>query len=178
MCGAARLRRRFVSSRTHDEYAGRQYLTAPPVPAEVIVNVLERWSTAAIIVVGLSCAAPGMRGTADPCAEVNVPLEPPDTVPTWFQDDSSFSESPPHLLKHIIVVMFQPGTPAADRQSAINRVCGQVVGGWRSQLPERNAYAVQVPDGGDERRLDEMVEELRKLPQIRSAASTVRRWPQ
>lgn len=150
----------------------------PPVLAEVIVNVLERWSTAAIIGVGLSCAAPALRGTAGPCAKAHVPSEPPDTVPAWFQDDSSFSESLPHRLKHIIVVMFQPGTQAADRQSAIDRVCGQVVGGWRSQLAERNAYAVQVPDGGDERRLDQLVEQLRKLPQVRSATSTVRRWPQ
>lgn len=142
------------------------------------MNVLERWSTAAVIGVDLSCAAQAMRSTADPCAEADVPSEPPDMVPAWFQDYSSFSESSPHLLKHVIVVMFQPNTTAADRRSALNRVCGQVVGGWRSQLPERNAYAVQVPDGGDERRLHELVEELRKLPQVRSAASTVRRSPQ
>lgn len=123
-------------------------------------------------------AAPGMRGSADPCAEVNVPSEPPDTVPAWFQDDSSYSESPPHYLKHIIVVKFQPGTQAADRQSAINRVCGRVVGGWRSRSPDRGAYAVQVPDGGEEKRFDEFIEELRKLPHVRSATSTVRRWPQ
>jgi hypothetical protein len=142
------------------------------------VNVLEGWSTVAIIGVGLSCAAPKMGGTADPCAKATVPSEPPDTVPAWFQDDSSFSESGWGTLKHIIVLQFQPGAPLPDREDAINRVCGQVVGGWRSQLPERNAYAVQVPDGGDERRLHELVEELRKLPQVRSAGSTVRRSPQ
>lgn len=149
-----------------------------PMVAEVIVNLLERWSTAVLTVVALSCAAPGMRGTADRCAEARVPPEPPDTVPAWFQDDSSFSESGSGTLKHIIVLRFQPGTPLPDRQAAINHVCGQVVGGWASEFPERRAYAVRVPDGGDERRLDELINELRNLPQVRSAAVTVRRSPQ
>jgi hypothetical protein len=145
---------------------------------EVIVNVQERWSAVLIIAVGLSCAAPGVRGTADPCPKANVPAEPPDTVPAWFQDDSSFSESAPHTLKHIIILRFQPGTPLPDRESAINRVCGQVVGGWRSQIPGRAHYAVRVPDGGEEKRLDELIEELRKLPQVLSATATVRAFPQ
>jgi hypothetical protein len=145
---------------------------------EVLVKVLQGLSTAAVIGVGYACAAPAVRGIPEPCAKAAVPPEPPDTVPAWFQDDSSFSDSGPGTLKHIIVLRFQPGTPLADRQAAIHRACGEVVGGWTSEFPERRAYAVRVPDGGDENRLLEFAEDLRNLPQVRSAEPTVRRSPQ
>ena len=114
-----------------------------------------------------ACAAPKSTDSSTSCRREPVPAVAPDTVPAWFGHDSSYSNV---FLKHIIAVRFDATATTADRRHAIESVCGRVVGGWRMAGGREGFYAVQVPDGGDERRLDELVERIQAQPGVTSAS--------
>ena len=113
-----------------------------------------------------ACAAPKSTTPAAWCTREPVAATPPDTLPAWFQDDSSWGNV---YLKHIIAVRFDSTATTADRRRAIESVCGRVVGGWRLAGPSEDIYAVQVPDGGDEERPVEFVERIQAQPGVASA---------
>jgi hypothetical protein len=127
------------------------------------------WSAAAVAAI-VSCASPRVDGSSARCTSASVPDVPPDTTPAWFGDDSSWTRSGFRYLKHTIAVSFQPGTTPTQRRQAMTQICGTVVGGWRAGLPGRGIYAVRVDDGDDADRIWKLIEQLRRLPQVRSAA--------
>ena len=98
-----------------------------------------------------------------------VPMQSPDTTPTWFDDDTNHTEFAPRYIKHVIGVRFHDGTSLKERQAAIDHVGGTVVGGYSTSPDAEGLYAVQVDDGGDPRKHQELLERLRALPQVRTA---------
>lgn len=114
-----------------------------------------------------ACAAPKAPESSASCHQEPVPAVAPDTVPAWFGHDTSYSSV---FLKHIIAVRFDSTATSADRRRAIESVCGRVVGGWRMAGGREGFYAVQVADGGDERRLDDLVERIQAQPGVTSAS--------
>jgi hypothetical protein len=130
--------------------------------------------TLAAVVLVLACASAKVNKSSgsessEPCVAASVPDLPPDTVPAWFSDDSSWTGSGFRHLKHIIGVSFKPGTTPTQRRDAVAAVCGTVVGGWRVAIPDRGIYAVRVDDGDDNERIWQLIERLERLPQVRSA---------
>lgn len=61
----------------------------------------------------------------------DVPAIPPDTIPLWFGDDSSYTLPGGGLLKRVLSVRFGATTTRAQRQAAIDAFGGRVVGGVR-----------------------------------------------
>jgi hypothetical protein len=111
-------------------------------------------------------------------AEVNnkpgahvVPAEPPDSVPAWFHDDSSFVSVTERgrFLRGVIIVFFIEGASQAMRQEAIDRIGGQVIGG--TPLSDGDGfYYVRVQDDGTGAQLEEAVATLSHLPQVEMAS--------
>jgi hypothetical protein len=112
----------------------------------------------------LACA----KGTTDAPAQrsSSVPPQAPDTTPGWFHHDSNIAGN---YVKGVVGVIFHEGTSLADRQAAIDKVGGEVVGGWRFTPDREGIYAVKVDDGGDREKLLELMERLDALPQVKSA---------
>jgi hypothetical protein len=123
----------------------------------------------------LACATqrPEGRPAASPDRFPSVPAQAPDTVPGWFSDDTSYTQSGPRYLKHIAGIQFHPYASQEDRQAAIDSVGGRVVGGWRPSPKIEGFYAVHLPDGGEHARLLELLAKLRALPHVRAAITIV-----
>lgn len=121
-----------------------------------------------VVVLAVACMT-GRTNDSQVASTPSVPAQAPDTTPAWFQDDTSFTTFSPTYVKHVIGVVFRDGTTQADRQSAVDRVGGNVVGGWQFTPNTEGMYAVQVKDGGDPRKHQQLIDLLRTLPQVKSA---------
>ena len=124
------------------------------------------WLLVCVTLAAPACAAPKSTTASPSCTKELVAATPPDTLPSWFQDDSSWGNV---YLKHIIAVRFDSTATTADRRHAIEAVCGRVMGGWRLAGPTEDIYAVQVADGGDQGLLVEFVELIKAQPGVVSA---------
>jgi len=112
-------------------------------------------------------------GTARPVPSAStvgprVPPVPPDSIPaTLFASLGTVSDTPgmqSPFIRSIVAVSFHEGTPQADRQAAVDRVDGVVVGGIRT-APDDGDYYVRIPDttfAGILRAIDV----LKALPQV------------
>jgi hypothetical protein len=103
-----------------------------------------------------------------------VPAVPPDSVPGWFGDDSSFAESGRGFLRGVLDVSFKPGTTTSAKQEAVDSVSGTVVGGVVGDSAWEGAYYVRVTDDGSGTQLRAAAAKLRSLPQVLSASLTYR----
>ena len=110
----------------------------------------------------------GRRNDAQMPSTSSVPAQAPDTTPGWFLHDSNIAGN---HVKGVVGIIFHEGTSLADRQAAIDEVGGEVVGGWRYLPNKEGIYAVKVDDGGDPRKLDQLMERVRALPQVKSATT-------
>jgi hypothetical protein len=95
-----------------------------------------------------------------------VPAVSPDSVPAWFYADSSQSQS--GYWKSVVLVLFRASASQTQRQSAIDRVGGSVVGGIRGIEPD-GFYIVYIPQGGTSVALGKTIARLKKLPQVELA---------
>lgn len=104
-----------------------------------------------------------------------VPAMAPDTVPAWVYDDSSYTRSGSGFLRRTLTVLFKATATQAERQAAVDRISGVVVGG-RALPPEDGPYLVKVPWDPTEQQLDSLATVLEGLPQV-EAAGLSRRVP-
>ena len=125
-----------------------------------------RVALAAVALIAAACAAPKSVDSPNACVGEPVAAVPPDTVPAWFRHDTSYGGG---YLKHIVVVRFDSTATTSERQRAVESVCGRVVGGWHLAGPGEDLYAVQLADGGDRRRMVELVEKIRAQPGVAAA---------
>ncbi len=100
------------------------------------------------------CSGAGLQNSPSPTnarvvtAEGEVPAVPPtapDSLPEWMYDDSNLVALPDWyegglFIRDVVGVVFRPGTPVADRQAAIDRGSGTVIGGMRPQNGEGFYY--------------------------------------
>ncbi|MFN8579616.1 MAG: hypothetical protein U0163_01365, partial [Gemmatimonadaceae bacterium] len=105
-----------------------------------------------------------------------VPSLAPDTVPSWFEDDSNFVTLPAvgslPFRRDVVVVYFKRAATAADRAAAIELVGGAVVGGQR--ISSDGAYFVQLPPDSTHQRPFAAVKMLSTLPSVSAAILQVR----
>lgn len=106
-----------------------------------------------------------------------VPPEAPDTVPDWLYSAENTRLGSAcitgHMLRAIVVVTFEEGTPLAKKQEAVDRVDGRVVGGLRPRDDLEGYYYVRVDDDPEGRSLCEAVEALDALPQVALATEAL-----
>ncbi|HEV8356193.1 MAG TPA: S8 family serine peptidase, partial [Gemmatimonadales bacterium] len=102
-----------------------------------------------------------------------VPAVAPDTVPAWVYDDSSYARSGGGFLRRMLTVLFKVTATQAERQAAVDRINGVVVGG-RALPPEDGPYWVKVPWDPTAEQLDSLATVLKGLPQV-EAAGLIRR---
>lgn len=99
-----------------------------------------------------------------------VPSVAPDTVPPGFYEEADFRRGSAcitgKMLRGIVVVRFEPGTPQSERQEAIDLIDGRVVGGVNSRKDTEGWYYVQVEDDPEGQILCDAIETLNALPQV------------
>ena len=107
-----------------------------------------------------------------------VPLEPPDTVPSWAHADSSFAGPsqyiPLRFIRDIVGLEFRKEATQHERQRAVDLVSGTVIGGY----PGIGIYLVQVDDPGDGSVIMRVAEMLRAMPFVASAGPNFEFGPQ
>jgi len=92
-----------------------------------------------------------------------VPAVPPDTLPAWFANDSSYLDGGSGPQKRVIVLQFAPSATQAQRQAAVDAVSGTVVGGSRMGASD-GFYAVYVPGAVTLEGLDSAIVVLKHQP--------------
>jgi hypothetical protein len=74
----------------------------------------------------------------------SVPAVPPDSTPSWFSHDSSWTFD--GVLKRVLLVQFKPGTSTTAKQAAVDSVGGVIVGGALWPSGTEGYYFVHVSD--------------------------------
>ena len=93
-----------------------------------------------------------------------VPELPPDFLPEWVTADSSRSADR-LFTKGIVVVFFVDDATRKQRQAAINRVGGRVVG-WLPIFTGNGYYYIRIADDGSGKQLRRAIDVLSALPQV------------
>jgi hypothetical protein len=110
----------------------------------------------------------GVAIVTDFPAEQNVSMTPPDSTPAWLLADTMISPAtasyPSRHVKNVVLLAFDHSTLLSDRQLAIAKVGGEVVGGIRV-VPEDGFYIVRV-DPGPSEDLFSIIDTLRSLPHV------------
>jgi hypothetical protein len=120
-------------------------------------------------VLPVGCSHQGRVPQTSPDYEAPLPAVAPDTTPSWFYDDSSYTSSSPRYLKRVIGIEFHKSADLAAREQVVRSVGGQVAGGWRFSPTREGLYAVLLPRAQSRAEMSELLAELRKLPQIKAA---------
>lgn len=104
-------------------------------------------------------------------AEQNVAVTPPDTLPIWIYADSNIAAATPdypgRFVKNVALVMFDLGAALSDRQLAVAKVGGEVIGGVRITSSD-GMYVLRL-DVSSAADLFAKLDTLRALPQVRTA---------
>jgi len=109
------------------------------------------------------------RFTFQPTANTaSVPAIPPDGVPAWFYDDSSYTNNGLGFQKRVIGVKFRSGATQSERQAAVDAVGGSVIGGRRASIGE-GFYHLLIADNGTGAQLTQAIQTLQALPQVEIA---------
>ena len=100
-----------------------------------------------------------------------VPATPPDSVPDWVRRDTSLVHLPSGMayVKRTLVVGFKTTATQAERQAAVDRVAGVVVGGFGIRGRDGGGYLVRFAGDPTEAQLDSLAAVLRGLPQVQYA---------
>lgn len=127
--------------------------------------------TAAVVACQRTHPVPEPAAVATPAA--SVPVEPPDSEPSWLYADSNLTSDPRlawRFVRGTIMLRFKPGTAQLERQTAIDTIRGRVVGGIRFRGRSGDGlYIVQVPAGESNAALFEAIALLNRLPQVDTA---------
>ncbi|MHB1299184.1 MAG: hypothetical protein ACYC0B_11700 [Gemmatimonadaceae bacterium] len=107
------------------------------------------------------------QSPATPCSV--VPATPPDSTPreyNTFADTIGGGDTfGGTVLRDIVVLQFRRGTSQSDKQTAICRVRGVVVGG-RPLATGEGIYLVRIPGDRSIRALRRAIDALREVPHV------------
>lgn len=125
----------------------------------------------ASLVLGCAPGCQGVEAPAPPCARPmatarQVPRVAPDTLPLWVNADSSYVTG---VLKRIIAISFTAGATQAQRQCAIARVGGTVIGGTGID-GEDGDYFVMIPGATTVAQLDSLAAVAQAQPSVAMAS--------
>lgn len=117
----------------------------------------------------LSCTDGPPTAPQFPRPRVAALASPPPSVPSSVYDETNVIHDTPRMagrfLRNTLVLLFQPGTSASARDSAVNSVQGSVVGGILLTADD-GVYMVQVPDDGTDGPLFSAISTLSAMPQV------------
>ena len=101
-----------------------------------------------------------------------VPLHAPDHQPGWISDQTNWVRNVRHVssrfVKDIVVLRFRAGTSQVDRQQAIDRIDGTVIGGMPFVGME-GVYYVKIPSDSTNENVFTAIGVLDSMPQIQNA---------
>lgn len=104
--------------------------------------------------------------------EPEVPAAAPDSVPPSLYDPANRVTDSPRMagtfLRDVVVVEFRPDATREERQAAVDRVGGRVVGGFRIAGEAEGLYFVRLAPP-TEATLWAALDVLRALPQVAAA---------
>ena len=102
-----------------------------------------------------------------------IPLNPPDSIPTALFATLGTVSGPPLLdsayRKDIVIVSFHPTATQAQRQAAIDSICGWIVGGRRNREGPGGHYFVRIT-GGTTAALLSALKVLHRQSQVQGAS--------
>lgn len=103
-------------------------------------------------------------------AQTVVASLPPDSIPAWFDHDSSYASSQVEgrFLRGVVRVLFTEGASQAQREAAVNSVEGEVIGGAPG-VDHDGDYFLKVMDDGTGAQLHTALTSLRQVPQVEDA---------
>lgn len=117
-------------------------------------------------------------------ASQSVPATTPNTFPAdLYNNPANVLENSPYfalsnaVLKDVVSVRFQEGVPQAERQTAVDLVGGEVIGGQPFDNME-GYYLVRVQDDGTGAQLRAAIDILNTLPQVGVAEAEYLHWPE
>ncbi len=148
------------------------------MPRCAVAALRARWGV--FVEIGMTAAVVACQRThpvPEPVAVVtpaaSVPVEPPDSEPSWLYADSNVARDPRlawRFVRGTIMLRFKPGTARSERQTAVDTVHGRVVGGIRFRgRPGDGLYIVQLPAGESNAALFDAIALLNGLPQVDTA---------
>jgi hypothetical protein len=101
-----------------------------------------------------------------------VPAIAPEEIPAWVYDEANVITDSPlmsgRFLRNIVVVLFKMGATQEERQTAIDLVEGEVVGG-RRLFRNDGFYYVRIQDDGTAGPLFAAIKQLKALLQVEGA---------
>ena len=102
-----------------------------------------------------------------------VPPLAPDTIPESMLDSLGTITAPSRpgmrYVRNLLAARFDSSASRIQRQAAVDRVCGVVVGGDHSDGGMDGYYLVRLRDGGSVSALDAAADALRHMPGVSSA---------
>lgn len=120
----------------------------------------------------ISCTDGPPTAPQFPRPRVAALASPPSSVPSSVYDETNVIHDTPRMagrfLRNTLVLLFKPGTSAADRDSAVSAVQGSVVGG-NLLTADDGTYMVQIPDDGTDGPLFLAISTLSGMPQVMHA---------
>jgi hypothetical protein len=122
---------------------------------------------------GAAPAASAPTPAAAPAVRAPVPPISPDTSPSWFAHDSSWTVDG-KMLRRVVNVAFRESAAVADRQSVIDAIGGEVVGGSRIAGRDGVYYVLIAAPGGAEA-VQQTVQRLTAMPQVLFASAHTKR---
>ncbi len=144
-----------------------------------VVAVTGRTLALLLVVAGALFAGPAagqhVAGVPHPaCASREfVPPLAPDTVPENVLDSlgtiTGSSRPGMRYVRNLLAARFDSTASQAQRQAAVDRVCGVVVGGDHSDGGLDGYYLVRLADAGSVSALDAAADALRHMPGVSSA---------
>jgi hypothetical protein len=147
-------------------------LLLPPRPAgegfSATLFTPQHVGTVRLLYQGQVLQSKGNEG-GPPCPAETVGLQPPDSSPAWFRDDTSYADGGNGFLKGVIGILFREGTGQLERQSAIDTIAGVVIGGERFSAGD-GFYYVRLSDDSAGTQLMAAVRLLKQLPQVELAS--------
>lgn len=106
-------------------------------------------------------------------ARVEVPALPPSAAPGWMYDSAQIVTKSPYIpapfVRGVLLVMFRSEASQEMRQEALQRVCGEVVGGD----PGSFIYFVRVPGDSIGERITAASRILQQLPQVETVVPNI-----
>jgi hypothetical protein len=142
------------------------------------VSAPARLVAAALVLAGLLGAPAGAQGPASmpqpPCAARRfVPPLAPDSIAEAVLDSLGTVGAPSRpgvrYLRNLIAARFDSAAPQAQRQAAVDRVCGLVVGGDHSDGGVDGYYLVRLRGAESVSALDAAADAMRHMPGVSSA---------
>lgn len=152
--------------------------------SSVLVPAIKKLVFWGLLPAGIAChqSAPAFESSLYPACSMPrqaVPARAPNQLPADYRaryfDLTNVTQTTgiylPGIPRNVIILIFPPGTSQALRQSAIDAVCGEVIGGLFGDADGvEGMYYVQIEDDGTETPLVEAVRLLRELPHVAMAS--------